>query len=163
MEECHVAIKKIMVALDLSDYSESTYTYAVTLARSLGAELILINVINSRGLETLDRLSAQGYDISRERYVSETKQNRQETFDKEYLPRAGSVPVRLIFKEGLPWEEILKAIKAEGADFIVIGTKGRNALEHVLFGSTATKVNRHAPCTVVSVRGPEHCRIPLAS
>lgn len=33
-------------------------------------------------------------------------------------------------------------------------------LAGVLLGSTAEKVHRHSPCTMVSVRGPEHCRLP---
>ncbi|MDP2278907.1 MAG: universal stress protein, partial [Nitrospirota bacterium] len=42
------------------------------------------------------------------------------------------------------------------ADLIVIGTHGRKGLDRVIFGSTAEKVVRDAPCPVLSVRLPDH-------
>lgn len=160
MEECSVNLKRVMAPLDLSAYSEATFTYALTLARSLGAELIILNVINSKGLEALDLVSAQGYAVSKEQYLEKVQEDRQADFERQFLARCGNVPVRLIFRVGLPYEEILKAIAKEQADLLVVGTKGRTNLAGTLFGTTAEKVFRRANCTVVSVRGPEHCRLP---
>lgn len=161
MEECRVNVRRIVTTIDLSEYSETTFVHAVTLARAMKAELVVLNIINSRNLETIDMLSAQGYDVSREKYVDNLIAERTETFQKEYLSRIGDdVNARLEFRQGLPWEEIIKALRKEDADIVVMGTKGRGALAHVLFGSTAEKVFRHSPCTVISVRGPEHCRLP---
>jgi len=160
MEECAVSLKRVMAAVDLSAYSETTFTHALTLARSLGAELVLVNVINTRGLEALDLVAAQGFDVSRETYIQKVEEERRKVFESDYLSRAGSVPVRLVFRAGLPYEEILTAIEKEQADLVVMGTKGRTNLTGTLFGTTAEKVFRRAPCAVVSVRGPEHCRLP---
>lgn len=163
MQECRADIKKIIASLDLSSYSETTFLHALTLAKSLGAELILLSVINSRGLEQIERLNAQGFGVSREKYVETAIADRKAEFEKEYLSRASGVPCRLVFREGLPWEQIVKAIKQEDADMLVMGTKGRTNLAGALFGSTAEKVFRHAPCPVISVRGPEHCRLPATT
>lgn len=160
MEECNVSLKRIMAAVDLSSYSETTFAHALTLARSMGGEVILINVINSRGLEQIERLGAQGFGISKDSYIETIQKERQAELEKEYLPKAGNVPCRVIFRVGLPWEQIIKAIKEEKADLMVMGTKGRGNLAGALFGSTADKVFRHSPCPVISVRGPEHCRLP---
>lgn len=160
MEECSVNLKRIMAALDLSAFSETTFAHALTLARALGGELVLLNVINSHGLETLDKMQAQGYDISREKYVQGVQADRVAEFEKDYLSRVGDVPARLVFRVGVPWEQVLRAAADEGADVIVMGTKGRGNLAGVLFGTTAEKVFRRARCPVVSVRGPEHCRLP---
>jgi nucleotide-binding universal stress UspA family protein len=160
MEECKVSLSRIMVALDLSAYSESAFLHGLTLAQSLGAELILLNIINSRGLEYMDSLEAQGYGIGRDKYISELEANRREVLEKEYLSRVGDVPTKLIFRVGLPYEQILRAVDKEQADILVMGTKGRTNIAGALFGTTAEKVFRRANCTVVSVRGPEHCRLP---
>lgn len=160
MQDCKVDIKRVMAALDLSSYSEITFQHALTLARDLGAELILVNVINTRGFEVLDRLAAEGYDLSRDKYVAQVEAERTAQFEKEYLPKAGGVPVRFLFRAGLPQEELLKAAKELDASMIVMGAKGRGNLAGALFGSTAEKVFRRAACPVVSVRGPEHCRLP---
>jgi len=52
----------------------------------------------------------------------------------------------------MPFLEIVRYAKANDVDLIVIGTHGRSGLEHVIFGSTAERVVRKAPCPVLSVQ-----------
>jgi nucleotide-binding universal stress UspA family protein len=52
---------------------------------------------------------------------------------------------------GMPSEEIIAAALAEKADLIIVGTRGRSGLTHVLLGSTAERVIRMAPCPVLAV------------
>ncbi len=53
---------------------------------------------------------------------------------------------------GIPFKKIVKKAEYEGVSLIVIGTHGRTGLEHVVVGSTAEKVVRHACCPVMTVR-----------
>jgi universal stress protein A len=53
---------------------------------------------------------------------------------------------------GIPYREIVREARECGAGLIVIGTHGRTGVERVIFGSTAEKVVRMAPCPVLSVR-----------
>jgi universal stress protein A len=53
---------------------------------------------------------------------------------------------------GLPYEEILKFVKENNIDLIVIGTHGRTGIDRVIFGSTAQRVVRHSPCPVLTVK-----------
>ena len=159
MAECAVNLKKVMACPDLSAYAEATFMHALALAKGLGGELVLLNVVNSRGLDALDQLAAEGYAVSRDKYIDTVVADRRAAFEKEYLPLAQGVPTSLIFRVGLPYDEIVKACRDEGIDLVVLGTKGRSNIVGTLFGSTAEKVFRRAPCTVVSVRGPEHCAL----
>ena len=53
-------------------------------------------------------------------------------------------------------DEIVKAAIDGNFDLIILGTQGRTGLAHLLIGSTAEKVVRHAPCPVLVVREREH-------
>jgi nucleotide-binding universal stress UspA family protein len=161
MQDCKVEIKRVAAAIDFSDYSEITFSYALTEARAHGAELVVVNVINVRGLDVLDRLSAEGYDLGgKQGYLERVEAERREAFDKDYLPAAQGVATTVIILNGHPHEELIKFLRDENISLMVMGTKGRSNLAGALFGSTAEKVFRRAPCPVLSVRGPEHCRLP---
>ena len=56
---------------------------------------------------------------------------------------------------GKPYREILKTAEARGADLIVMGIHGRNALERFFVGSTALHVLRQARCPVLTVRASD--------
>jgi nucleotide-binding universal stress UspA family protein len=53
---------------------------------------------------------------------------------------------------GIPSEEVITAAWAEDSDLIIVGTRGKTGLAHVLLGSTAERVIRGAPCPVMTVR-----------
>ncbi|GIX47410.1 MAG: universal stress protein [Candidatus Tectimicrobiota bacterium] len=53
---------------------------------------------------------------------------------------------------GDPAEAIVRMARELAADLIVMGTHGRTGLQHVLLGSVAEKVVRHAPCPVLTIR-----------
>jgi len=160
MEDCEVNLKKIVAALDLSAYAETTFMHALALARSLQAELIILNIINISGLQSLDLVASQGFPVSKEDYIQKTKRERIRIFEETYLSRTEGIAAKIELRVGVPFEEIVKFLRKEKADMVVMGTKGRTDLAGVLFGSTAEKVFRHSPCAVVSVRGPRHCRLP---
>jgi nucleotide-binding universal stress UspA family protein len=151
-----VEIKKIVAALDLSKYSEDTFLHALTLTKALGAKLVLLNVIDTRYLDTLAQYDVEGLD--REKIIRQTVDAHRESIEKDYLTRAQGVDIEVMFKHGLPWEEIIHAIKEMGTDLLVVGSKGHSDVAGVLFGSVAEKLQRRASCPVLVVRGPEHMR-----
>ena len=160
MQDCKIDYKIVAAAVDFSDYSEITFTHAVEQARGHGSELLIVNIINDRGLDVLDRLTAEGYDLGgRQGYLDRVEAERREILEKEYLPATQGMKVRVLFSVGHPHDELLKILREEDVSMVVMGTKGRSNLAGALFGSTAEKVFRRATCPVLSVRGQEHCRI----
>ncbi len=148
-----VEIKKVLVALDLSDYSQITFRHAATLAEKFDAELVVLNVINSEGLEHLEQVAQLGYpDLDTNHYLSNLTEDRRKIFRQTYKPALSGIRHRFEFKMGTPYRQIIKAAKEEAADLLVIGAKGSSSISDMLFGVNAEKIIRRSPCTVVSVR-----------
>ena len=72
-------------------------------------------------------------------------------FTEECKPRFG-VDTKSTVRTGHPSSEIAKYAAEHGCDLIVMATHGRTGLAHMLLGSTAEQVVRHAPCPVLTIR-----------
>jgi len=157
-------INRIMVAIDLSVYSEQTLAYAVMAASAFKATLTVVNVINGRDLEMIRRIATNEFSRSNEayalkaeeEYIAKTTKERGHTIDSllaAYKKEDLSVSVQ--FKTGVPFKELLAAAEEGGADLMVIGAKGRSNVMDVLFGSTAENIQRLSKIPVLSVRTNE--------
>ncbi len=144
-------IKKILVPIDFSDYSKSALKYAVNFCKNFNAEMILIYVVEpviyppdfSMGQIAIPSVNAEWDERARQEL---------DKLAKEEIP--DSVPVKTIIKTGKPFLEIIENAGELDVDLIIIATHGRTGVEHILFGSTAEKVVRKAPCPVLTLREP---------
>ncbi|GAB6908230.1 putative Universal stress protein family protein [Desulfosarcina cetonica] len=143
---------KILAAIDLSDFSAMTVHYAAWMAEKTGSELILINVINQRDLDMVRRAMI-GYDtFSFPDYLDEQIKDRQLKMKElfEGIPPKGT-NCRYLVKDGIPYYEILEAIKAEAPMLLILSTKGRSNLADVVVGSTARKLFRRCPIPLITI------------
>lgn len=145
-------IKKILFPTDFSEGSGTAIPILTEMVRKFGAKLYIVHVI---------------YDIARTTgwYVPHMSMDEMykdmETAAKKEIERVcveelrGYKDIERIVLRGIPDEEVLKFVKEQGIDMIVMGTHGRKGLDRVLFGSTASKVVRSAICPVLTVRVPD--------
>jgi len=63
------SLKKIMVPLAFSHFSSGMLSYTADLAKGLDAELLLVNVINDRDVEAVQRIASYGYHVDEEHYT----------------------------------------------------------------------------------------------
>jgi hypothetical protein len=75
-------VNKILVACDLSNYSIQAVEYAADMAKSVDAELVIVNVINQRDLDMIEKVSRHTDKITVSKYVKETRENRSEEIAK---------------------------------------------------------------------------------
>lgn len=143
--------ERILLATDFSDYSEVACEYAVTLAKTFNSSLMVLHVIN----EPVDLRGFYVPHISFEQLEQEIETGATkllETFCKENLQDFSGYETMVI--AGVPYEEIIRIATEKEASLIVIGTHGRTGLDHLIFGSTAERVVRGAPCPVMTIRLP---------
>lgn len=146
-----VQIKKILVPVDFSDYSKHALKYAVEFAKQFDAELILISVIEPM-IYPADFSMGQVAIPATDQNLSERVEEELKNLDEKEI--AGQVKSKRIIKSGKPFYEINETAREEDADLIIIATHGHTGVEHLLFGSTAEKVVRKAPCPVLTLREP---------
>lgn len=146
-----VQMEKILVPVDFSDYSKHALRYAVNFAQQFNAELILISVIEPM-IYPADFSMGQVAIPATDHNLSERVEEELKNLDEKEI--AGKVKSRRIIKSGKPFYEINETAREEDVDLIIIATHGHTGVEHLLFGSTAEKVVRKAPCPVLSLREP---------
>jgi len=142
-------IKTILFPTDFSQGARAAMDHAVSLARDYNARLILLYVIQD--------ISIAEWYIPSSLSVTDLVEDMQKSAWKEMDKWGAEVSskvkeVEKMVERGVPFVEIIKTAKEKEADLIVIGTHGRTGIDHMLFGSTAEKVVRKAPCPVLTVR-----------
>lgn len=153
-----IQLKKVLVPVDFSDFSQKALRYGVEVARDRQASLTLIHVINQRIIDAVHELSVKGYKGDFVEAMRRMVQDREEEL-RQVLPaewREGIPEIRFEIRKGRPAEEIINYAKENAIDLIVVGTHGRSALLSTLIGSVANTVVLRAPCPVLVVRALQH-------
>jgi len=143
---------KIVVATDFSEASNEALRQAMQLAHAFDAEIHLLHVMEPFMLYDSDSmLSMPVEDLTRVRLTG-----ARERLEAQAAPAGDAVRVHTRVVEDMrsPAAAICEEAKAMQADVIVVGRHGHEGfLEHLLIGSTAERVVRHAPCTVLVAYG----------
>lgn len=143
------SFQKILVATDFSDCSVEACAYALSLARKFDASIHVLHVIN-------EPVDLRGFYVPHisfeqlEKEIADGAASMLETFCKENLQEFSNYTTSVA--TGVPYEEITRSAQDQDASLIVIGTHGRSGLDHLIFGSTAERVVRSAPCPVLTIR-----------
>jgi universal stress protein A len=145
-------IKTILVPSDFSDYAEYAFTWALEMAEKWGATVV---VMNAAPMFSHLAYPESLYMVDLAKIEPELIADSDKKL-REFVAKQGTstVPVETRAVLGDPFWEICKVAEQEPADLIVMGSHGRTGLAHVLLGSVAERVVRHAPCPVLVARLP---------
>jgi universal stress protein A len=145
-----IQLKRILVPIDFSEHSEKSLKYATKFAEQFGSKITLLHVIQPMVYPADFGYPATVIDTLDEQ-VQRQVQERLESLGKRIAPETTG-----LIRVGQPYYEITTAAKELDVDLIIITTHGRTGLKHVLMGSTAERVVRHAHCPVLTLREREH-------
>ena len=136
---------RILVPTDGSSGADRAVEHAIDLAKTYGAQLHVLYVVNEASLsaevnsqQVIENFEEQGGEVTYE--VAERAAD------------AGVEDVREEVVHGVPHEAILAYAEDEGMDLIVMGTHGHTGLDRYLLGSVTEKVVRTSDVPVLTVR-----------
>jgi universal stress protein A len=147
-----IVLSKILVPIDFSDYSKKALQYAIPFAKQFNAAIYLLYVVEPTIYPADFSFGQIGMPNVENELRTKGEQELQELITHEIK---GVVSSEAFVKVGLPFVEVVSFAKDEKIELIIVATHGHSGVEHVLFGSTAEKIVRKAPCPVLVVRSDE--------
>lgn len=140
-------LRHILVPFDFSEGAKLALEHAIGFARQFDARITLLHIVHlpyfGSGFGPGDAASITA------RLESDASQQLDALAAE--VKRQG-VPAEALVRIGHPASDAVDVAQREGVALIVMGTHGRTGLKHVLLGSVAEHVVRHAPCPVLVIR-----------
>jgi universal stress protein A len=146
-------LRTILAPVDFSNYSVKALDYVRAFAAQFGAKVALVHVVEPTVIPDNFGIVPPSYEEVGVALVKAAGE-RLEKMAADISSKSGGT-LRIVRTGRAPWEIVRVAEEVE-ADLIIITTHGYTGLKHVLMGSTAELIVRHAPCPVLTVRDPEH-------
>jgi nucleotide-binding universal stress UspA family protein len=143
-------IAKIVLAVDFSPHSDRAVELAGSLAARLSASVQVIHALDLP-IDFDPYLSTAGVELERglEAHASQGLEEIRKRLEQH------PIRVETSWRRGHPDVVVADAARQSGGQLIVMGTRGRTGLSHVLLGSVAERTIRTAPCSVLCVKAPE--------
>jgi nucleotide-binding universal stress UspA family protein len=159
-------IDKILIALDRSTFSKTIFSEGLTLAKNMGASLMLLHVLFPQG-ENESSLLAPTWTLGSWDYFSGADARLMEEYHKqwnEYKQQslnflcslaeeamAEGIQTEWSQNAGNPGATICDVAKSWKADLIIVGRRGHSSLNELLLGSVSNYVLHRSPCSVFVV------------
>lgn len=146
-----MAIRRILVPTDFSEPSTQALELALKLGAPLRAEILLLHVVDAA--DVADTPAAMGLvgapylELLAE--IEEKARLKLESLVTRLRRRR--IGAHALVQKGKPPGTIVATAERLHADLIVMGTRGRTGLSHLVLGSVAEKVVRLSSCPVTTV------------
>lgn len=150
--------RKILVPIDFSDCSMKGLAYAKALAKQFGSKLVLLNSVALQYYITSDEYARYDWPLLMQQAEKASRNQMRNLIEKTDWD---GIEVESSLQIGHAGQQICARAIDHHADVIVTSTHGITGFNHILVGSTAEYVVRHASCPVLVV--PSHERPVLTS
>jgi nucleotide-binding universal stress UspA family protein len=149
---------KILVPIDFSECSMKGLAYAKALAKQFGSQLLLLNAVALQYYFTSDEYARYDWSLLMQQAEKAARNQMRKLIEKTDWD---GIEVESSLQIGHAGQQICARAIDHDADVIVTSTHGTTGFKHILIGSTAEYIVRHASCPVLVV--PSHERSALTS
>ena len=145
MSEC----KRILVVSRMIQTCQKAIQTGISLARKYDAELYVIHPIHNP-------FSLKGWGVGtlslKDEYDKLLKDARYQLSELIKDENTTGLTITEIVREGEPTEEILKAVKENEIDLLIMLAHEEGRMEHFLFGHSNDELVRKMPCSLMLVK-----------
>jgi nucleotide-binding universal stress UspA family protein len=153
-------MKKILIAIDDSKFSENAAGYGFDLARLYEAHVGLVIVVEpivfqQTGADAIMGTPFEANAVNDAELIKAQTESAENTIEKTIKRLGEGLQITQFTEFGSTAEGILECSKQFNADLVVLGTHSRTGLDRLLMGNVAEHVVRHSevPVLVVPLKG----------
>jgi universal stress protein A len=144
-----MSLRKIACCVDFSENAKAAFERALELAGKFQAKLFILHVLPPVFNPVLPDSEYVFPEQPKDALIIKVEERIQE----EYGSLAGAeLDSRTVVLDGHISSEIIRFLRDEDIDLVVLGSYGASGMGLVLFGSVANRVSHKAPCSVMIVR-----------
>jgi nucleotide-binding universal stress UspA family protein len=143
------AVERILVVSRMTQYCREAVHTGISMARKYGAELYVIHVIHNP-------FGYEGWNLPMISFEEEYKKIQEKAkADLDAIiasEKSGDLQVKELVSTGEPTNEVLKVVKDENIDLLIMLAHEEGRLEHFLFGRDNEDLIRKMPCSIFLVK-----------
>ena len=147
-----IVLKNVLVATDFSEPAAVALAYGRDLARTYGASLHVVHVVEDVLMRYSPEVSFAVPEMQRD--LEQAAASEMATLVNDDDRRTLALTTAVQTAVNIPGA-LIDYAREHAADLIVAGTHGRGAIKHFLMGSVAERLVRNAPCPVLTVHAQE--------
>lgn len=145
-------INRILVLSRMNQDSRKAIKLCVSLARKLEAKLVALHLVSNTA-EMMMVNSPDMFPLNALNNYMVLQQSARENVDKVIKEEMQlGFPIKELIVEGDPLEEVVKAVKEENIDLLVMNAHEEGRIEHALFGGENDAIIRRMPCSILLVK-----------
>jgi universal stress protein A len=146
-------INRILVVSRATTSCRQAIHYGISLSKQYHAKLYVMHVVH-------DPFSVEGWNLPlpslEEDYKKLLEKARKDIDHLIKSEQTEGLEITELIHEGKPTDEIIKTVKDEDIDLVVISAHSEGRFEHYLFGRTIEALTRKMPCSIFLVQDV-HC------
>jgi len=146
-------VNRILVVSRSTKHCQKAVHYGVSLAQKYGAELFVVHVRHNPFRLEGWNLGIPSLQMEYERLQQTFREDIDHFIEAE---KTRGLAIKAVIKEGDTSDEVIKMVKEENIDLLIMLAHEEGHIEHFLFGRDNEELIRKMPCSIMLVKKEPH-------